>query len=147
METGHDRHTLRKICKKLTPVCVVKGSPRWKLEDVEAALEANPTTSRALLEERLRGERLDNDRKAREEAEAQRELVKVDEVLTIWGKALLTIRQRIAALPHEAAAQCNPTDPKHALAALQEWADAANRQITQNLPQISGAADDEEVQV
>lgn len=50
-------------------------------------------------------------------------LVELAEVQRLYGEALMPIRQRLLALPNEAASRCNPTDPECARRALQLWLD------------------------
>lgn len=51
------------------------------------------------------------------------ELVKMSEVEKVLTDTLLPVRQRLLALPAEAAARCNPSDPQFAREALQRWVD------------------------
>lgn len=70
----------------------------------------------------------------RENARKAGELISFDEVQKHYAECLLPIRQRLLALPSEAAARCNPSDPEFARRALLEWSDEALRMIREQLP-------------
>lgn len=137
VELGIDERTL-------TRLMVVGGfkvgrGKKFRWRDILRSTAADPRIERA-KESRARRELLEL-----EFGERRNELISTDEAMLIWGKVLLVVRQRLASLPHEAAAPANPTDPAHAFKALTEWADSSARQIDQHLPPMAtaGKAEDE----
>lgn len=56
-------------------------------------------------------------------------LVEFEEALAITREVLLPIRQCWLALPNTLASKCNPTDPEHARAALEEWVYSAMKLV------------------
>jgi DNA-binding transcriptional MerR regulator len=58
-----------------------------------------------------------------EAAKMREDLKPVADLLASLRNTLLPIRQRLLALPSEAAHNCNPADPEHARRALQDWLD------------------------
>lgn len=84
--------------------------------------------------ERIRTERARASLLEFERAEKERELVSLAEVQAMYSESLLPVRQRFLALPSEAAARCNPSDPEFARAALQRWVDDAFPIIREQLP-------------
>ena len=93
----------------------------------------------SLEAERIRETRARADLLELERLEKQRDLVPMAEVDAKLVATFLPIRQRLMALPAEAAARCNPSDPQLAREALDRW-------VTDSLPLIRGAvANDEEV--
>lgn len=87
-----------------------------------------------LEHERIRSERARASLLEYERAEKERELVSLAEVQAMYSESLLPVRQRFLALPSEAAARCNPSDPEFARAALQRWVDDAFPIIREQLP-------------
>ncbi len=69
-----------------------------------------------------------------ERQEKERELVQLSECLDIIRSSFVPVRQRLMALPAEAAPRCNPSDPDHARDALQQWVDGALSRIREELP-------------
>ena len=69
-------------------------------------------------------------------AQRENDLVSLEEVKSLLGNALLTVRQRLNALPSEMASKTNPTDPEHARAQLNQWVDQALPLIREQLPKI-----------
>jgi hypothetical protein len=139
IELGIDRKTLEKriVASGLKPG---HGQMhRWR--DILKAVAADPVMERA-GETRARRELLELELKER-----TYELISTNEVMSMWGHILLSIRQRFQALPSEAASQCNPTDPAHAYTALTEWTVMSNRLISQHLPQIVPGEPGDEVEI
>ena len=62
------------------------------------------------------------------------ELVSLEEVALLFRESILPVRQRILALPAEACARCNPSDPQLAREALQRWVDESLPAIRKELP-------------
>ena len=75
-------------------------------------------------------------RKLLEKENAERDglLVPMAQAEELYTRALLPVRQRLLALPSEAASRCNPTDPQFARDALQRWLDDALPLIRERLP-------------
>lgn len=77
--------------------------------------------------ERIKGHRLDNERKEIENAEARKQMMNTADAQEIWNAWALPVRQKIIALESELKHRCNPTDPDLAGKALKEWTVAAMR--------------------
>jgi hypothetical protein len=97
----------------------IKVEPRQKLtaKQIFTALMGDKEAAQA-REANARAEKLE-----RENAEATDSLCKMEDVQKVMRETLLPVRQRLMALPSEAAHLCNPTDPQFAQQALQGWVD------------------------
>jgi hypothetical protein len=62
------------------------------------------------------------------------ELVELDSIATVFRQCMLPVRQRLMALPAEACAHANPSDPQLAREALQRWVDESLPMIRMKLP-------------
>jgi hypothetical protein len=99
----------------------------WWFENREG-MGVNEQQERSLI---LREERLALERE-REKDEGSTMLV--DEAVTLYGAALLPIRQRLLSMPTEVCADANPTDPQLAREVLQRWVDESLPMIRRGLP-------------
>jgi hypothetical protein len=98
---------------------VVKPRQRLTATEIFKALLGDKEAAQA-RESNARAEKLE-----RENKEAEGLTVKVEDMQKVLRDILLPVRQRILALPSEAAHLCNPSDPQFARAALLEWVDRA----------------------
>ncbi len=139
VETGHDRHYCRRIIRqaRLKPLRMVKGNPEYDLEAFQEACAELTSDATALMQERLKAERLENERREREAAVETRELISMAEVQKIITDTFLPIRQRFLALASEACALCNPTDPQFAYKALETWSAQAMRLVDEKIPAVA----------
>ena len=87
-----------------------------------------------LYKEQARLTKADAELREIELAQKKSEVVTLDEVATIANPVLLACRQRLNALPTEAGARCNPTDPLFAQQQLQAWVDRTLPLIREALP-------------
>lgn len=95
----------------------------------------------SLESERIRETRARADLLELERSEKQRDLVPMGEVDTILVSTHLPIRQRLMALPSEAAARCNPTDPQIAREALDRWVTDSLPMLRAGIAKAGGATD------
>jgi hypothetical protein len=85
--------------------------------------------------ERIRVAAADAERKERENQIAKRELIPMDEARQAIGGCLITIRQRLVAVPAELASSVNPSDPEFARKALEQWRDEVLKSCREDLLQ------------
>lgn len=72
-------------------------------------------------------------------AEKRKDLVPKADAHRAISNALLAVRQRILALPSEAAHNCNEVDPEHARKALQDWVEISMPMMRGNLQKLNDA--------
>ena len=123
---GASKETLRRGLRRLD-IATTKGT-RHSLADIYRALSGDLHAERT-RETRARADLLELERR-----EKERDLVSLAEVQTLMRDILLPVRQRLLALPSEAATRVNPTDPQMARDALQAWVDAALPAIRKGMP-------------
>ena len=135
--TGADRKTIDKAVARaqIKPAGMHRGSPLYRIKDVQSALVSAGNVTAELRAERLRLTTEQADKVALDNAKERKQLVPLADIEAILTESFLPIRQRFLALPSEMCNRCNPTDPQFARAALQEWADEAMRLIRVQLPQ------------
>jgi hypothetical protein len=97
-----------------------------------------------LEEEKIRLTRAEANVRELEERKLRGELVELGGAEHLYTEAILPVRQRIIALPTEACARCNPSDPQLAREALAAWVDDALPLIRKQLPKPMSAAPAEE---
>lgn len=112
-EFGKPRTTLRR--KLIAAGISVADGETYTVAQIHAALMGS------LEAERIREVRARADLLELERLEKQRDLVPMAEVDAKLVATHLPIRQRLMALPAEAAARCNPADPQLAREALDRW--------------------------
>lgn len=120
--------TVRKDWSKGAPRGSVDAYLRWREARVRKG--ASPALKAArlkLIEEQTAFTRARRENEELELAEKRRDLVPMAEVDAKLVATFLPIRQRLMALPAEAAARCNPSDPQLAREALDRW-------VTDSLP-------------
>lgn len=128
-EFGVSRETVRKgLAAAGVKVVAKRKGDAFTTRQIAAAIFGDLDREKT-LETRERRKALE-----RENAEADGKTLTIESVQALYGEALLPVRQRLLALPNEAATRVNPTDPEHARAQLQAWVDESLPLIREQLP-------------
>jgi hypothetical protein len=143
-----DPKTLQKAIAKAGLEPVIRGGHKcYRKIEVEKATESRASISDELRAARLRIELAEATRMERDNLEADRELIRMDEAQAMFSASMLPIRQRFLSLASECCSLTNPTDPAFAFRALDNWATQAMRLVSEKLPQVKAGEAEEEIQV
>jgi hypothetical protein len=127
-EWGVEYNSLAKWLSKMG--LEVKRGEKFTTRQIDRAIHGDPLDAERIREVRARADLLEMER-----LEKKRVLVSLAEVQKMIRDAHIPVRQRFIALPSEMANRCNPTDPKLARDALQQWSDSAMAMVHTELPE------------
>ncbi len=124
---GVDPKTLRAALER--DGIEVKRGATYTTVEIHMALSGGDLEKEKILETRAR--RIEIEKRNQVNAA---ELLDAGEVARLYASCLLPLRQALMALPAEACAKANPSDPQLAREALQQWVDGRLPLIRDQLP-------------
>ena len=131
IEFGVDRRSLAKWISQLG--IDVKAGEKYHTKVIHRAIAGDYEF------EKTRLTRADADIREMDREVQRGQLVSLEQVARILNPIMITVKQRLDALPSEAGSRCNPTDPAHAEQQLRDWVDRTRPQLRELLPKPPAA--------